>query len=152
MQDNAKPESSRFLENLCCAVSYITILPPAFMLLFPPAARNPRIRFHACQSILLNWILAVVAFFLHLSSGFQQLLGGGSGARFEWTARILCMTTWAVAFTCLSMGGRFHILFLKTLADRQANGRLFKLFAPPPLQTRLCSTPARSGEGQAVPF
>jgi uncharacterized membrane protein len=131
MQDYPVPASHRakVVEDVLCGASYITMLPAIAMLLAPRTARNRRLRFHACQSVLLNWVLMTVGFLLHLRAGVDQLLDAGSGARFEWAARILCMAAWSVASLWLARGGEFRIPFIAFLAERQADGWLFRRVA-----------------------
>jgi len=71
----------------------------------------------------------MAAFFLHLRAGLDQFLDAGSGARFEWAARILCMTTWSIAALWLARGVEFRIPFLASLAEKQADGWLFRRLA-----------------------
>lgn len=131
MQDQSVSPNHRakVAEDILCATSYITPVPAFVMLVLPRTIRNRRIRFHACQSVLLSWLLLSFGFFLHLRAGLDQLLDVGSGARFEWTARILCMVVWAFASLTLARGGEFRIPFIASLAERQADGWFFRRFA-----------------------
>src|SRR4051812_40207487 len=131
MQDYPVPASHRakVAEDVLCGASYITMLPAIAMLLVPGTARNRRIRFHACQSVLVNWLLLTAGFLFHLRAGVDQLLEAGSGARFEWAARILCMVVWSVASLSLARGAEFRVPFVASLAARQADGWLFSRLA-----------------------
>jgi len=131
MQDQSASIShrSRVAEDILCGASYVTMLPAIAMLVLPRTSRNRRIRFHACQSVLVNWLLLSAGFFLHLRAGLDQLLDLGSGARFEWSARMLCMAVWAIASLWLSRGNELRIPLLASLAERQANGWLFRRLA-----------------------
>jgi uncharacterized membrane protein len=100
------------------------------MLLLPRTASNGRIRFHACQSILLNWLLFSVAFLLHLRAGIDRLLDAGSGARFDFTALFLCIAVWGLASLRLALGHNLRIPFVASLAETQATGWLFRRMAP----------------------
>lgn len=128
MQDHPVPAShrARVAEDVFCGASYVTMLPAVVMLLLPRTARNSRIRFHACQSVLVNFLLLFAGFFLHLRAGVDQLMDVGSGARFEWTGRILCMVVWSVASLWLARGGELRIPFVTSLATRQADGWFFR--------------------------
>lgn len=136
MQDQATAsfDRSELVEDVLCAVSYLTILPAAVMLLVPATARNPRVRFHACQSILMNWFLGAAVFALGLSANFERIMGAANGVQTAsmllWTARILCMSVWAIASIRIATGRSFRIAGLSVLAERQANGRLFRRLAP----------------------
>ena len=136
MQDHRVPSSHRakIAEDILCAASYISLLPAIAMLILPRTRCNRRIRFHACQSVLLNWLLMSVGFLLYLRAGMDRLLDVGSGARFEWTARILCMFVWSFASLSLARGGEFRIPFLASLAERQANAWLFRRLARPSVE------------------
>jgi len=135
MQNSPVPTSHRakVTEDILCAASYITMLPAIAALVLPRTARNTRVRFHACQSVLLNWMLIVVGFFLHLRAGMDQLFDVGSGARFEWASRIICMTIWSITTLSLARGGEFRIPFVSSLAQKQANGWLFRRFSKVPV-------------------
>jgi uncharacterized membrane protein len=131
MQDHQIPTSHRakVAEDILCSVSYITLLPAFAMLILPRTRRNCRIRFHACQSVLLNCLLMSMGFLLHLRAQMDQLLDVGSGARFEWTARIVCMVVWTIASLSLASGREFRIPFVGFLAEKQANAWLFRRLA-----------------------
>ena len=131
MQDQAASNAigSRRFENVLCALSYITVLPAAIMLLLPPTARSSRVRFHACQSLLLNGFLLCSAFLLNLAAGFEELIQAGGGAGFQWAARIFCVTVWAIACICLTGGREFHVPGLAALAAREADAPFFKRIA-----------------------
>ncbi|MBS1802266.1 MAG: hypothetical protein JST28_02810 [Acidobacteria bacterium] len=135
MQNSQVPTSHRakVAEDIICAASYITMLPAIAALILPRTARNTRVRFHACQSVLLNWMLIAVGFFFHLGAGIDQLLDTGSGVRFEWAFRILCMAFWSLATLSLARGGEFRIPFVASLAQKQANGWLFRRFSKVPV-------------------
>jgi uncharacterized membrane protein len=143
MPDYPVPASHRakVADDILCAASYVTMLPAIAMLVLPHTASSRRVRFHACQSILLNWMLLVVGFFLHLRAGIDQLLDAGSGARFEWTARLICMAVWAVASLSLARGSEFRIPFIASLAEKQSDGWLFRRLAKVPAETSFTANP-----------
>ena len=134
MQDQPKTiEQSELTEDLLCAAAYITILPAAVLLFVPAFARNQRVRFHACQSVLLNWFLILGVFVLGLTANVEQLLGTSHGAQIAttliWSARILCMSVWALASVRIATGRSFRVPYIGALAENQANGRLFNWLA-----------------------
>ena len=116
-------------QDVLCGVSYLTPVPAAVMLLLPSTARSPKIRFHACQSILVNTLLMTAVFCLHLTAAVEQLLEGGNGVQLNWSARILCMAVWAIASLRLASGRQFRVPVVANLSERQANGPLFHRFA-----------------------
>lgn len=135
MQDQTfSANRSEVFEDILCAASYITILPAALFLFIPAVARNPRVRFHACQSVLLNWILTVVVFSFGTAASVERILGGShawqKASMLIWSARILCMTVWAIAAICIATGRSFRIRGLASIAQKQANGRFFSRLAP----------------------
>ncbi|WP_109489060.1 hypothetical protein [Occallatibacter savannae] len=129
MQDHPAFTShrSKVAEDILCATSYLTPLPAAVMLIIPGTRRNRRIRFHACQSALLNWLLLSAGFLLHLRANLDQLLDAGTGSRFEWTARILCMAVWSIVALRVAGGRELRIPVLSRFAEQQANSWLFRL-------------------------
>lgn len=135
MQDSTPTtDHSELMEDVLCAFAYITILPAAIFLFVPAFARNPRVRFHACQSVFLNWLLTVAVFGLGITANAERILSSSHGAQtasaFIWTARILCMGVWATATIRIATGRGFSIPGLAALAQRQANGRLFSRLEP----------------------
>jgi uncharacterized membrane protein len=152
MQDAfvSAPHRSAAREDALCAVSYLTPLPAAAMLLLPSTARNPRIRFHACQSILLNTLLMSAVFFLHLRADLDRLLDAGSGAQFEWTARLLCMAIWAFACLRLAIGKEFRVPVVAGLAAKQADGAFFQRFSVVDSDTRRASDEPRPALDAAI--
>lgn len=143
MQDYPVPASHRakVAEDILCAASYITMLSAIAMLILPRTARSRRLRFHVCQSILINWMLFVVGFFFHIRAGMDQLLDTGSGARFEWTARLICMAVWAVASLSLARGSEFRIPFIASLAEKQSDGWLFRRMTHIPSEVPFTANP-----------
>jgi uncharacterized membrane protein len=143
MQDQPVSSSHRseVAQDILCAVSYLTMLPAVAMLLVPGTARNRRIRFHACQSVLINWLLLSAGFFLHMRAGIDQLTDVGSGSRFEWTARILCMAVWSMVSLSLARGHEVRIPLLAGLAERQAEGWAFRRLASARGEARATANP-----------
>jgi uncharacterized membrane protein len=123
-------DRSQLFENIYCAVAYITMFPAAILLIFPRTVRNPRIRFHACQSILLNWILVSAGYLVGLIAGFEQLAGTGDGMQFKWALRIFTVAVLAIATMRVATGNSFRVPGIAAVAERQANGRIFALFTP----------------------
>lgn len=134
MQDRSAPAHrlSILSEDMFSAVAYISPIPAATMLLIPSVARSGRVRFHACQSVLLSWFMLCAVYFLHLGAGVQQLLDQGTGASFNWTARLLCMFVWGLAAIRTASGRNIRIPLLSGLAQQQANCGVFKRFAAAP--------------------
>lgn len=129
MQDTSIPRLSSLSEDMFSAISYVSPIPAAIMLLIPSLARSGRVRFHACQSILLNALLLSAVYFLHLGANIQQLLDQGTGASFNWTARLLCMLVWGLAAIGTASGRNVRIPLLAGFARQQANCGVFRRFA-----------------------
>lgn len=127
-QSVSTPSRSKRVEDALCVFSYVTLLPAAVMLFLPVTAHNARIRFHACQSCLVNSLLISAAFCLNLLAGFDEVLRRGSGAGFQWTARILYVAFLAVASICIFTGREFRVPCVGLLAEKEADG-FFKRFA-----------------------
>jgi uncharacterized membrane protein len=137
--DRSKP-----LLNLVCAASYVTMFPAAMLLILPPTVRNPRIRFHACQSILLNWFLVSATFIVGMFASLEQILGSGMGhaAELKWVLRLFTLAFWAIATVRVAKGKTFRIPGVAALAQRQANGRLFRLFDDSEQESSVDDSPA----------
>jgi len=121
MPQNSVRVRSQRTEDLLCAIAYITMLPAIAMILLPSTARDPRIRFHACQSALFNWALMSVAFCMHLVAVFQQFGDISSGRAMEWSSRLLCMTVWGFIALRLASGREVRIPGFADVAERQAS-------------------------------
>ena len=133
---------SAVLEDILCGVSYLTPAPAVLMLVLPSTARRSRIRFHACQSILVNTLLMTVVFCLHMTSDIQRFLDGSNGAQLDWLARLLCMSVWGVASLRLATGRQFRMPVISSLAQKQANGPLFHRYTPVTCENGTPSNPA----------
>ena len=73
-QTSSPPPAAGLTENAAGALCYLLgLLTGVIFLVLEPHSRNPRIRFHAWQSILLN--IALIAFFIAESILFSILPG-----------------------------------------------------------------------------
>ena len=152
MQDSLfSSDRSKRLENIICAVAYIMMLPAVIMLILPSAIRNPRIRFHACQSILMNWLLLSGIFFVGLIASLHQIIDGGHGVNFKWALWTVTIAVWAIAATRVATGKEFRIPALGALAERQANGGLFGQLAGVREPARVTGEHAHSLTDASVP-
>ena len=147
MEGSSTPtHRSAVLEDVLCGVSYLTPVPAVFMLFLPATASRPRIRFHACQSILVNTLLTTVAFSLHLTSDIHRLLDGAANTQLDWLARFLCMGVWAIASLRLATGRQFRMPVISSLAQKQANGPLFQRYTPVTCENGVPKTSATLNE------
>src|ERR1035441_1054380 len=74
----SEPKSSVFSDNAAGAIAYITFLPAVAFLILVPYKKSPFVRFHAWQSVYLNFLLLVVSYAL----GFVLSYCGISGLFF----------------------------------------------------------------------
>jgi uncharacterized membrane protein len=102
--------------NLAGALAYVTILPAIFFLLFEPYNKNPFVRFHAFQCILLNVACLVLEFAL-------MLIGYALG----WASSVIlpvCLPLiglWIVLILMAYQGRIFKLPVIGALAERRAN-------------------------------
>lgn len=136
MHDLISSDRSKRLENITCAVAYITMFPAAMMLILPPTVRNPRIRFHACQSILMNWFLVAGTFLVGLIASLQQLIDGSHSNGFKLALWIVTIAVWSIAVIRVATGKEFRIPVIGALAEKQANGGLFAQLGRVPAAAR----------------
>jgi uncharacterized membrane protein len=118
-----KPEElSGLPENLASALCYLLgFVTGIAFLVWQPYAKNPRIRFHACQSIFLSltWF-----FLLWFAALFVELLPDFFGAMFLpilYIVRIGGVLTWIYMLVKTHQGERVVLPYIGPLAETQAN-------------------------------
>ncbi|HEY1254707.1 MAG TPA: hypothetical protein VGF01_08005 [Terracidiphilus sp.] len=104
------------------AIAYITVFPAIAFLVLVPYRKSPFVRFHAWQSIFLNFVALAISNLLYLvigGHGVNTVVLGLQGG-------VLLLYFWIVlwVFCALAaLGGKsLKLPILGKLAERQANG------------------------------
>ena len=118
----SEPKSSTFSDNSAGAIAYITFLPAVAFLVLVPYKKSPFVRFHAWQSVYLNFLLLVVSYALDFVLSYC-----GKSELFYAVPTILLIAlfwllVWAFCAIKALNGKRFKLPILGALAERQANG------------------------------
>jgi uncharacterized membrane protein len=106
------PVSPGLSDNAAGALAYVTIIPAIIFLVMEPYNRNPFIKFHAWQNILLCVVMMVLGII-----GIIPILG--------WIIFFLGFLTvfifWIIAILQASKGVKYKIPVIGNFAETQAN-------------------------------
>jgi uncharacterized membrane protein len=119
-EPNAAGVSTGLSDDAASGIAYLTFIPAIIFLVVAPYNTNPKIKFHAWQSIFLGctlivgWILSIVLVFIPILGWIAEILLilGFVGLAVIW---ILCVVK---AFS----GQRFVVPVIGALAEKQAGG------------------------------
>ena len=118
----SEPKQSTFSDNAAGAIAYITFLPAVAFLVLVPYKKSPFVRFHAWQSVYLNFLLLVVSYALD----FVLSYCGKSGLFFAVPTILLIALFWVLVWAFCAIkalnGKWFKLPIFGALAERQANG------------------------------
>jgi uncharacterized membrane protein len=122
MTDQIQPAitSSGLSENSAGGLAYLTFIPAIIFLVMEPYNRNPFIKFHAWQSILLTgaWVAwVIVRVILGLVLHFMWFLWFAIGA----VVGLAFFILWLVAIVQAFNGKKFSIPVIGAIAEKQAN-------------------------------
>jgi uncharacterized membrane protein len=105
-------EPTGLTPNLAGGLAYITIIPAIIFLVVAPYNRDPFIRFHSWQSLILGVGSLVVHFVLHFIPFFGWVISG--------LFSILVLILWLVAMLKAFQGQEWKIPVIGDLAKQQA--------------------------------
>ena len=120
----AKPEVRRgefvLSDHAAGAIAYLTFIPAIFFLVLEQYKRNPYVRYHSWQSILLSLgafaVNIVVAFLLVFALLFSPRLH-----LVVWRAiELFWLAVWVACVVNAAMGKRFRLPVIGELAEQQA--------------------------------
>jgi len=129
MNRELQPNADRN-DRIVSAIAYLSIVFAAVLLFLPPYARRLNVRFHICQSILLNGILTSVIFGVGAFASFESILSPAGVSNpiiaFIWPARIACFAIWIASAVAVGRGKSFRLPVLARIADQQATSHFLK--------------------------
>jgi len=111
-------------ENVAGALAYLTFIPAIFFLLRPPYNRNPFVRFHSVQSLMLWLACAAIAAALRLAGLLIVLiptLGPLLITLLYGIAALASVVLWAVLVAKAFQGEALQLPLLGDLADHYAD-------------------------------
>ena len=118
----SEPKSSVFSDNAAGAIAYITFLPAVAFLILVPYKKSPFVRFHAWQSIFLNFLTLIVSYALSYVLGWCGAPGVFLAIPTTWLIAIFWLLVWAFCAVSALNGKRIKLPILGALAELQANG------------------------------
>jgi uncharacterized membrane protein len=119
-QNPAVPVQSGLSDNAAGGLAYLTFIPAIIFLVLEPFNRNPFVKFHAWQSILLSgaWIAwVIVRIVLGIVLHFMWFLWFVIGSVVSLGFFIL----WLIAIIQAFNGKKFSIPVIGAIAEKQAN-------------------------------
>jgi uncharacterized membrane protein len=118
----SEPKQSGLSDNAVGAIAYITFLPAVAFLILVPYKKSPYVRFHAWQSVYLNFLTLVVSYALGYVLQWCGAPGVFLAVPITWLIAIFWLLVWAFCAVSALNGKRFKLPILGALAERQANG------------------------------
>ena len=118
----SEPKQSGISDNAAGAIAYITILPAIAFLILVPYKKSPFVRFHAWQSVYLNFLTLIVSYALNYVLGWSGAPGVFLAVSTTWLIAIFWLLVWAFCAVSALNGKRMKLPILGALAERQANG------------------------------
>jgi uncharacterized membrane protein len=117
----SEPNQSGLSDNAAGAIAYVTFIPAVLFLILEPFNRNPYVRFHAWQSILL----AVAAFVIDMALSFLLAFTWAFAPFIHlaiWPLIQLCwLLVWILCVYNAFSGKRFKLPVIGAIAEQQAN-------------------------------
>jgi uncharacterized membrane protein len=123
-QDFSTNNHAGLSDDVVDAAVYITPFPAIAILLLPRNSERPTLRFHACQSLLLNFAVLIFVFILNEVVAFATLLSPFPDSHFSWmtgliwTCRLGWTSTWCLCAVATLKGKRLKLPIIGTLAER----------------------------------
>jgi len=120
-EPNASAGEFVLSDHAAGALAYLTFIPAILFLLMEPYKRNPYVRYHAWQSILLF----VAAFGVSIVLGFLLIFALLFSPRlhiYAWrVAELFWIAVWIACVVNAATGKRFRLPVIGALAEQQAN-------------------------------
>ncbi len=116
---NATGANTGLSDDAASGLAYLTFIPAIIFLVVAPYNTNPKVKFHAWQSIFLAvawvgvWIISMVLAFIPVAGWIILPL-------FHLVAALLLFILWLIAIIKAFQGGKFVIPIIGPLAQKQA--------------------------------
>jgi uncharacterized membrane protein len=118
----SEPKQSGISDNAAGAIAYITFLPAVAFLILVPYKKSPFVRFHAWQSVYLNFVTLVLSYVLSYVLQWYGAPGLFLAIPTTWLIALFWVLVWAFCAIKALNGKRFKLPIIGALAERQANG------------------------------
>lgn len=118
----SEPNQIGLSDKAAGACAYITVFPAIAFLVLTPYKKNLFVRFHAWQSIFLNFLTLIVSYALSYVLGWCGAPGVFLAIPTTWLIAIFWLLVWAFCAVSALNGKRIKLPILGALAERQANG------------------------------
>jgi uncharacterized membrane protein len=118
----SEPKQVGFSDKVAGAISYITVVPAIAFLILVPYKKSAFVRYHAWQSIFLNFAFLTLGYLLNMaitSSGRTIMILGASTI---YLVVILWCFFWVIGAITALRGKSVKLPFIGNLAERQSNG------------------------------
>jgi uncharacterized membrane protein len=118
------PESKQvgLSDKAAGAIAYITVFPAIAFLIMVPYKKNLFVRFHAWQSVFLNFFALALTYLLELCVGWGGVTSAKIGLQGSWLIMYFWIIVWAFCAVTAFAGKSIKLPILGKLAERQANG------------------------------
>ena len=116
---NVSAANTGLSDDAASGLAYLTFIPAIIFLVVAPYNTNPKVKFHAWQSIFLGaawvgvWIISMVLAFIPVAGWIILPL-------FHLVAALLLFILWLIAIIKAFQGGKFVIPIIGALAQKQA--------------------------------
>ena len=117
-EPNTTPASSGLSDDAACGLAYLTFIPAVIFLVVAPYNTNPKVKFHAWQSIFLTaawiaiWIVLTILTFVPFIGLFLLPI--------HLVLVLGFFILWLIAIIKAFQGGKFVIPIIGPLAEKQA--------------------------------
>jgi uncharacterized membrane protein len=118
----SEAKQSGISDNFIGAVSYITCIPAIAFLILVPYRKSSYVRFHAWQSIFLNFVALVLSYLVGYILSFCGITGVALSLPITWIIGIFWMLVWVICAILALYGKRFKLPIIGNMAEKQANG------------------------------
>lgn len=118
----SEPKSPTFPDNSAGAIAYITVVPAIAFLILVPYKKSPFVRFHAWQSIFLNFFAFVISYALIFVLSYFGVSGLILTVPIIWLIVLFWVLVWVFCALSALGGKRVKLPIIGALAERQAAG------------------------------
>jgi len=118
----SEPKQVGFSDKAAGAIAYITVFPAIAFLILTPYKKNLFVRFHAWQSVFLNFVAFVLSYLLNLFVGGGGITAGKILLQGTWLIVYFWIIVWAFLALAAFNGKSLKLPIIGKLAETQANG------------------------------